>query len=174
MYAIVKNGQILNMIPNLATAFPGVVIPRVGTSEFATWKSNNSVVEVVYGVRKDDRFYFNSENAPTISGNVVQVTYTSTAQDLDDKTGMNPEDPKTVVMGLKSQWTSQIKDKAGKMLAETDWMVIRKVERDVAIPAEVVAKRAAIVAECNRLETAIAAAADVDALKAVVDGQNWE
>jgi hypothetical protein len=52
-------------------------------------------------------------------------------------------------------------------------MVIRKSERNVEIPASVVAKRAAIVAECGRLETAIAGCADVEALIAVVSNQNW-
>ena len=76
--------------------------------------------------------------------------------------------------GLKSQWIAQVKDTAGKLLAQTDWMVIRKAERDVAIPAEVVAKRAAIVAECTRLEAAITECADVPALIEVVGSQNWD
>jgi len=37
----------------------------------------------------------------------------------------------------------------------------------------VVAKRAAIVAEADRLEVAIAACADVEALIAVVNDQRW-
>lgn len=92
---------------------------------------------------------------------------------LDDLT-VTPEqgDPYTQ-KGLKSQWIAQVKDTAGKLLAQTDWMVIRKAERDVAIPADVVAKRAAIVAEVNRLEAAIAACADVPALITVVMAQNW-
>jgi len=60
------------------------------------------------------------------------------------------------------------------MLAGTDWMVIRKAERDVAIPAATVAARAAIVAEANRLETAITACTTVEKLIAVVSAQNWE
>ena len=60
------------------------------------------------------------------------------------------------------------------MLASTDWMVIRKAERDVPIDADVAAKRAAILAEANRLEAAISACADVDALITVVSTQNWE
>ena len=75
--------------------------------------------------------------------------------------------------GLKSQWTAQVKDTAGKLLAQTDWMVVRKAERNVDIPATVVAKRAAIVAECDRLEAAIAACATVEALIAVVGDQGW-
>jgi hypothetical protein len=52
-------------------------------------------------------------------------------------------------------------------------MVIRKAERDVAIPAGVVAKRAAIVAEADRLEAAIAAVTSVEALISVLNGQQW-
>jgi len=59
------------------------------------------------------------------------------------------------------------------MLAQTDWMVIRKSERNVDIPADIVTKRAAIVAECDRLEAAITAAADIDAFIAVVQDQRW-
>jgi len=78
-----------------------------------------------------------------------------------------------VTKGLKSQWTAQVKQTAGSMLAQTDWMVVRKAERNVDIPATVVAKRAAIVAECDRLETAIAACTTVEALIAVLSTQNW-
>jgi hypothetical protein len=78
-----------------------------------------------------------------------------------------------VTKGLKSQWTAQVKDTAGKLLAQTDWMVVRKAERNIDVPAAVAAKRAAIVAECDRLEAAIAGCTDVEALIAVIGNQNW-
>jgi hypothetical protein len=76
--------------------------------------------------------------------------------------------------GLKTQWTDQVKDTTNKLLAATDWMVIRKVERNIDIPAETVTFRAAVLAECDRLVTAIAAAADVEALITVVTNQSWQ
>jgi len=79
-----------------------------------------------------------------------------------------------VTKGLKSQYIAQAKATAGSLLAQTDWMVIRKAERNVDIDATTVAKRAAIVAECDRLEAAIAGASSVEALITVVNGQNWE
>ncbi len=82
----------------------------------------------------------------------------------------NPKD----LDGLKTQWTDQVKDTASKLLAATDWMVIRKVERNIDIPAETVTFRAAVLAECDRLVTAIAAAADVEALITVVTNQSWQ
>lgn len=75
--------------------------------------------------------------------------------------------------GLKSQWVGQFKDTAGKLLAQTDWMVVRQVERQVEVPAAVAAKRLAIVAECDRLETAAKACATVEELIDVINGQAW-
>jgi hypothetical protein len=127
----------------------------------------------------DDRFYWGVGNPKLLEdreevdkdGNPMWV------QVLDNTDPANPRmvdsDKRLVTKGLKSQWIAQVKDTAGKLLAQTDWMVIRKAERDVAIPADVVAKRAAIVAECTRLETAIAGCLDVPALIAVVGSQNW-
>jgi hypothetical protein len=75
---------------------------------------------------------------------------------------------------LKTQWTDQVKDTTNKLLYATDWMVIRKLERNVDIPAETVTFRAAVLAECDRLVTAIAAAADVESLITVVANQSWQ
>ena len=125
------------------------------------------IIEIQEQQRPDDRYYFVTDNG--------DGSYSTTAKDLND--GDEYVDLRGVtrrVLGLKSQWIAQVKDTAGKLLAQTDWMVIRKAERDVAIPAEVVAKRAAIVAEVNRLETAINACADVESLITVVGSQNWE
>ena len=104
--------------------------------------------------------------------NAVGITEVPDPEPYDDRFYWGHDNPKDLDM-LKTNWTAQIKDTANKLLAQTDWMVIRKAERDVAIPADVVAKRAAIVAEANRLETAISACADVPALIAVVGSQNW-
>jgi hypothetical protein len=52
-------------------------------------------------------------------------------------------------------------------------MVIRKAERDVAIPSATVTYRAAVITEATRLETAINAATTVEALITVVQSQNW-
>lgn len=129
-------------------------------------------------VRADDRFYWNGdatmpkalEDVEEVDENGdplwVQVWNAETEQ-------MEDTSERLVTRGLKYTWIAQVKDTAGKMLAQTDWMVTRKFERDIDIPADVVTKRAAIVAECTRLETAITAAADMDAFIAVVQDQRW-
>ena len=88
---------------------------------------------------------------------------------LEDKL----EEDGSTTKGLKTQFVAQVKQTAGSLLAQTDWYVIRKAERDVAIPTNVVTKRAAIVTEADRLETAITNAATVEALIEVLNAQNW-
>ena len=80
---------------------------------------------------------------------------------------------KLVNQGVKTHCLGEIKQTANKLLAKTDWMVIRKYERDVAIPSGTATYRAAVITECARLETAITNASDVDALATVMAGQNW-
>jgi hypothetical protein len=83
-----------------------------------------------------------------------------------------PNTPKPL-SDLKAKWVADFKIEANILLRKTDWMVIRKFERDVAIPESVATTRAAIIAEADRLETAIAGCADVEALIAVVGSQDW-
>ena len=106
-------------------------------------------------VRADDRFYWNGDVTLPKAPAMVDTT------------------ERLVTRGLKYSWTAQVKHTAGTMLAQTDWMVTRKVERDVAIPSATVTQRAAIVTECARLETAITTAADMDAFIVVVQDQRW-
>lgn len=136
------------------------------------------VVEVADPEQYDQRFYWGVGNPKLLNdreevdqdGNPMYVQVLGV---VDGKPAMVDSAERLVTKGLKSQWTAQVKDTAGKMLAQTDWMVVRKAERNVDIPATVVAKRAAIVAECDRLETAIAACAVVEELIVVVGNQSW-
>ena len=82
----------------------------------------------------------------------------------------NPKD----LDSLKSQWTDQVKTTCSSLLSATDWMVIRKVERNIDIPAETVTFRAAVLAECDRLVAAIAAASNVEDLITAVSNQSWQ
>jgi hypothetical protein len=126
----------------------------------------------------DERFYWGVGNPKLLNdreevdenGNPMYVKVLGV---VNGEPAMVDSTERLVTKGLKSQWTAQVKDTAGSMLAQTDWMVVRKAERNVDIPATVVAKRAAIVAECDRLEAAIAACTTVEALIAVVGNQGW-
>ena len=128
----------------------------------------------------DERFYWGGDiNNPKAMEDREEVDedgnpmYVKVLGEVDGEPAMVDSDERLVTRGLKSQWVAQVKHTAGTMLAGSDWMVIRKAERDVAIPSDVVAKRAAIVAETDRLEAAINLCENVEQLIAVVGAQNW-
>ena len=126
----------------------------------------------------DDRFYWGVDNPKLLNdreesdedGNPMYVKVLGV---VDGKPAMVDSTERLVTKGLKSNWTAQVKDTANKLLAQTDWMVIRKAERDVAIPTATATYRAAVLTECSRLVAAIAGCADVPALIAVVGAQGW-
>lgn len=108
-------------------------------------------------VTYDDRFYWGVDNP----------------KQLDELT-VTPEGGEPYTQhGLKHQWTVTVKDTANKLLASSDWMVIRKAERNVNIPAATTTYRTAVIAECTRLVAAITACTDVPALITVVTTQGW-
>jgi hypothetical protein len=141
-------------------------------------KNAIGITEVADPEPYDDRFYWgvdipkllNDREESDEQGNPL---YEKVLGEVDGQSAMVDSTKRLVTKGLKSQWISHVKDTAGKLLAQTDWMVIRKAERDVAIPAATVTYRAAVVTEANRLETAISACSDVPALIAVVNAQGW-
>jgi hypothetical protein len=93
---------------------------------------------------------------------------------LDDKEQEDEEGNKSITKGLKSNFVAQIKDTTNKLLASTDWYVIRKAERNIDIPTDIADKRNAIITESNKLEIAIKAVKDVEALIEVLNTQNFK
>lgn len=136
------------------------------------------ITEVADPASYDDRFYWGVDNPKLLNdreesdenGNPL---YVKVLGEVNGEPAMVDSSERLVTKGLKSQWSAQIKDTTNKLLAATDWMVIRKAERDVAIPAATVTYRAAVLTECDRLLAAIAGASDVAALATVVTTQNW-
>lgn len=104
--------------------------------------------------------------------NAVGITEVADPESYDDRFYWGVDNPKDLA-GLKTNWSSQVKDTANKMLSQTDWMYIRKLERNVDVPAATVTYRAAVITECTRLLAAIDAATDVPGLITVVTTQTW-
>lgn len=136
------------------------------------------ITEVADAASYDDRFYWGVDNPKLLndreeSDEQGNPLYVKVLGEVNGEPAMVDSSERLVTKGLKSTWSAQIKDTTNKLLAATDWMVIRKAERDVAIPAATVTYRAAILTECDRLLAAIAGASDVAALATVVGAQNW-
>ena len=189
MYAIVKDGSITGT-GTLKQLFPTTSFAGgVANSEF---KKAENVEDVVNAEQKDRTYYYVIQGDIVLVDGVPTQQFTNTAKALDDSDAKDidgnqvyvkvwDEDTKKMVdtsekvinQGLKSVMTEQVKTTANKLLDKTDWMVIRKYERSVAIPSATETYRAAVITECSRLESAIAGVSDVDALATVMDGQNW-
>ena len=132
-------------------------------------------------VRADDRFYWDGDiNNPKALEDKEEVDEDGNplyVQVLDNTDPDNPvmvdSDERLITKGLKSNMIAQVKDTAGKLLASTDWYVVRNSEKSTAIPADVTTKRDAIRTECDRLETAIAGVTTVEQLIEVMNSQDW-
>jgi len=197
MYAKITDGAIST--GTLKQLFPNTSFPAgVADSDF---KTANGLQDIVNAERKDDKYYWVTQGDITLVDGVATRGFSNVARriedvaevdhvsgdpiyvqewdaDFDNGEGKEPgkmvdTSEQLVTRGLKHTMKAQIKSQANSALADTDWMVIRKAERSVAIPSATVTYRAGVVKECARLETAIAGAADVDALQAVMQAQNW-
>ena len=132
-------------------------------------------------VRHDDRYYWNGElDNPKALEDREESDINGSPLWVQELNNSDPENPvmvdtneRLVTKGLKSNMIAQVKHTAGTMLAQTDWYVTRKMEREVAIPVDVVAERAHVVAESERLETAITTCVDVEELINVMHEQQW-
>jgi len=125
-------------------------------------------------VRADDRFYWDGNiNNPKALEDKLEVDqdgnpmYVKVLGIIDGKPAMVDSAERLVTKGLKSNFISQVKTTAGSILAQTDWMVIRKAERNVDIPSSVATYRASVVAKADELETAISAVTAVEQLIAL-------
>ena len=170
--AFIYNGQPIS-IDAPFTAPDGTRYPSLKDPQL---RAALGVTEVEDDPQYDQRYYWGIGNPKLLDDReeVDQDGNPMWVQEYDPVTeSMVNTDKRLVTKGLKSQWIAQVKDTAGKMLAQTDWYVTRSVERSVAIPTTVVGYRAAIVAEADRLETAIAACNTVEELIVVINNQDW-
>jgi len=185
--AIAATGTLKQLFPN--TSFPA----GVADSDF---KTENGLQDIVNAEQKDQKYYYVTQGDITLVDGVATQGFTNTAMAIEDVDAVDKDgnqlyvqvyDPaandgegamvdtseKLITRGLKYNFKNQIKSQSNSALAQTDWMVIRKAEREVAIPDTTVTYRAAVITEYGRLKTAITDAADADALAVVMGAQNW-
>ena len=184
--AIEATGTLKQLFPN--TSFPAGIAD-------ADFKTANGLQDIVNAEQKDRHYYWVTQGNIALVGGVPTQQFTNTAMaiadvDVKDADGnqlyvqvwdadegdhgaMVDTSEKLITRGLKYNFKNQIKSQSNSALANTDWMVIRKAEREVAIPDATVTYRAAVITEYGRLKTAITDAADADALAVVMGAQNW-
>ena len=124
----------------------------------------------------DSRFYWDTDLPKALEDKLeVKEDGTPLYKQVYDKATESMVDTteQVITKGLKSNFVAQVKDTANKLLAQTDWYVIRKAERAIDIPTEIALKRTQIITESNRLEVEIQASTTVEALIEVLNAQDW-
>ena len=186
MYALLTNNNEITQVGELQTLFPNEYQP---THLYAIQHGAKPIVD---GNKQDERFYWVTFDKYEVGSESVTREYANTPKALEDRAEVKEDntplyvkvyDPTTkemvdtteqaITKGLKSQYIAQFKDTANSMLASTDWMAIRKFERSIDIPADVVTKRAAILDECDRLIAAVTAATTMPDFITAVTSANW-
>jgi len=110
----------------------------------------------------DNRFWWDA-NTPKALDDVNEV-------DSDGNAILDADGNQIVTLGLKSVWKNLTKERAGNLLAPTDWMVVKAAEvADYTVPADVTTYRAAVRTASNNIEAAIDGAADHAAFLALHD-----
>jgi hypothetical protein len=183
MYALIENNAV-TQVGELAILFPNTSNPN------RAFAIEQGALEVIEGEQKDQRFYWVTFSHYEVANGVVTRIYVNTPKALEDVLATNENglpvyvqvfDPtvgshgamvdtteQAITKGLKSQWIAQDKASTNSLLARTDWMVIRKAERNIDIPADVATERAKIISECAAKEAAVTAATTMEAFIAVV------
>jgi hypothetical protein len=128
-------------------------------------------------IRPDDRYYWVTANPDGSFSKIPKQLedreevdqdgnpmYVKVLGVVDGESAMVDSSERLVTKGLKSNHIEQVKQAANSILSQTDWMVIRKAERNIDIPADTVAYRASVVAKASELETAISAVTSVEEL----------
>lgn len=165
-YATKQNKYI---VEGTAFELDGVQYPAVWLNQAtAEQKAELGLQEVIAtDAPKDDRFYWVSETLDKAT-----LTYVNTPKQLDDKE--EPDDSGKLVktIGLKTQWTEQVKAIAYSILQPTDYIDIRNI-RDPNYKVDWMLWRESVLNKSREVVAAVAACTTVDELAAVVSSIQW-
>ena len=132
-------------------------------------------------IRPDDQYYWVTRNS--------DGSYTKTPKALEDREEVDQDGnpmyvqvfdrtvgehgamvnstERLIAKGLKSTRIASVNHNTNMTLAQTDWYVIRKVERSIDIPADIATHRAAVIAWATATKASISAVTTVEQLKSI-------
>jgi hypothetical protein len=144
-----------------------------GTQYPANWlrlsslkeKEAIGITEVPDEIPYDQRYYWGYD----ADGNLIP-------KQLEDEVVTPEEGEPYTQTGLKTLHIQQTKETANKLLAPTDWYIIRKLERNIDVPTDVAEYRAGVIAVSEQRETLISSVTTVQELKELYEysGENNE
>ena len=151
MFAIIKDNTIEQLIPDGNQFTIGDIQYPSNWVNLSTLEEKQAIgmVDVVYGTRPDDRYYWVTESAPVIANGVVEINYTSTSKDLAD---------------LKKIAISQVNAQAFSLLSPTDYMSIKALETSTPMADAWKIWRESIRTSALNAKTAINESTNIDGL----------
>jgi hypothetical protein len=156
MYAIVKNDEIVKLVPDsTGFSYNGIDYP-------ANWirlaspasRAALGIVDVVFGPEADQRFYWVSSNEPVYdaAAGMVRITFTATPKDLD-------QCKKVSVAGINAATYS--------ILQPSDYRAVRSMEQGTPESQDWKIWRQEIRDQATAAKTAIGACTTIDELAAL-------
>jgi len=146
----------------------GITHPRNWHIWSPSEKADAGLTEVTPETPPDSRLY-------TWGYDTDGVTIVKTAKSLadvdvvdeNDEPVLDEDGVQVVQLGVKSQLKAEINDQQGSLLSQTDWAIVRKADKETAVPSNIQTWRDAIRTKATAMESAIDGAADTDAVAAL-------
>ncbi len=162
MKAAVENGRIVNIYKSLPNSLKTPTKYILGG---ANNLSDEELQEIgIYDVVKPSYdkqtqtkggLYFD-EKKKIVTYDVTDIDFNQEFDVIgEDGEPTGEKEKRYKIADIKASKIAEIKSKAGKMLQPTDWQIIRKAERDIAISSDVATERAGILTEADRLEAEV-------------------
>ena len=176
MHAIITDGSISKILNHPKRLVIGDV--QYPARIFSVWTASELAAIGIYEItfddsnKKDKIYYINTSQTFTYDADAGTVTATygdATARPHADANATDADgadlDPVVVIPGLKTKFIKNIKLQASGLLLETDWYVIRKTEKNTAIPDNVTTWRNGIRTKQAAMETLITNASNTAAIE---------
>ena len=180
MWALVEDGSITKLINNPRGMIIGDIQYSRNIFSFR-WTNEEREAIGLYEVefdntnKKDETYYINADVSYAFGSGKVTGSYgTATAKSIndvlftaEDEAAGKGTEGEVKTKGLKTLKKEDVKKQAARILAETDWYILRKADANTAVPSAITTHRAAVRTKSGQMETAINNASDVDALVAL-------
>jgi hypothetical protein len=133
-------------------------------------------IEATGDINYDTKYYWGIDNPKILEdreesdedGNPLYVKeYDAGTETMVDTT------VRLVSQGLKTTCTAEVKSTTNTLLSSTDYYILRHEVEELEIPESVVTYRAAVIAEQERVVTAIAGTTTVEGLIEVMSSIAW-
>ena len=191
-FALVESGKITKLINgNKGIKIGDIQYPSSFFTTVYSEAERNAAgvytIELDSTNRKDETYYINTDITYSYdsSANKVKGVYGSatekpvndvkwTQAQIDDPSLVGPApagaDTNTVrIIGLKAEYKEFFNKEAARLLAKTDWYVIKAADvESYSVPSNIKTYRAAVRTKVNEMETAIDNCADVAALETLL------